>query len=89
MTTRILTTLMVAAVLGGSAAAALQATDASLASPAVSAVHPSRTNSAPSGGELVFAVVPPAGRFAARAGGFTQGAPRIVLLTPRPSSAAD
>ena len=84
MTTQILTILIVAAVLAGSAAA-LQATNGSLASAAVSA----RTESATSGGAQVFAVVPPAGRFAASAGGFTHGARWIVVLTPRSSSAAD
>jgi len=85
MTTKILTILIVAAVLAGSAAAALQATDASPASAPVS----TRTKSATSGGALVFAVVPPAGRFAASAGGLAQGAHWIVVLTPRPPSAGD
>jgi hypothetical protein len=85
MTTKILTILIAAAVLAGSAAAALQTTDVSLASARASA----RTESATSGGALVFAVVPPAGRFATSASGFTQGARRIVVLTPQSPSAAD
>jgi hypothetical protein len=85
MMTQILTILIVAAVLAGSAAAALQTTDVSLASARASA----RIESATSGGTLVFAVVPPAGRFAASASGFTQAARRIVVLTPQSPSAAD
>jgi hypothetical protein len=84
MTTKTLTILIVGAVLAGSAAAALQATDASPV-PAVSA----RTACATSVGARVFAVVPPAGRFAASAGGLAQGAHWIVVLTPRPPSAGD
>jgi hypothetical protein len=63
MMTQILTILIVAAVLAGSAAAALQTTDGSLQSARASA----RIESATSGGTLVFAVVPPASRFAASA----------------------
>jgi len=85
MSTKILTFVIVGTVLAGSAAASLQATDASLASTPVSA----RTESAAPGGALVVAVVPPAGRLAASVGGFTQKARWIVVLTPRPSSAAD
>jgi hypothetical protein len=89
MTTKILTILIAAAVLAGSAAAALQATDASLASTAVCQAHPSVAGSATSGRALVFVVAPPAERFAASARGPTQPLPRIVVLTPRASSAAD
>jgi len=85
MTTKILTVLIAAAVLAGSAAAALQATDASLAPGVVSA----RTGALTSGRSLVVAAVPAAGRFAPGAGGFAHGARWIVVLTPTPSSAAD
>jgi hypothetical protein len=74
MTTQILTILIAAAVLAGSAATALQAL----------APVSARTESATSGGAQIFAVVPPAGRFAASAGSFTHGARWIVVLTPRP-----
>jgi hypothetical protein len=77
MTTKILTILIVAGLVAGSAAAALQATDASLASAAASG----SSGSAPSGGAQVFAVIP-AGPFANSASGFTQRAPRIVVLRP-------
>jgi len=85
MTTNIVTTLIAGAMLVGSATACLQTTDASLGSAPVSA----RAESAASGGALVVAVVPPAHRFTAAAGGFTHRAPQVVLLTSRPSSAAD
>ena len=89
MITKILTILTVGAVLAGSAAAALQATDAALAVTPVSGGCHSRTDSGTSGGSPAVVVVPRAGRFAASAGGLTQRAPRIVLLTPRASSAPD
>ena len=89
MMTKIATFLIIGAVLAGSAAAALQATDAALAVTPVSGGCHSRTESATSGVSRVVVVVPRPGRFAAGAGGFTQRAPRIILLTPRASSAAD
>jgi hypothetical protein len=82
MTSKILTILIVAVALAGSAAAALQATNASLAPAAVCAAHPSR-------GALVFVMAPPTDRFAVNASGLTPRTPRIVLLTPPPRSVAD
>jgi hypothetical protein len=87
MTPQIRTILIVAAALAGLAVAALQATNDSLASAPVPAAHPSRTESGNSGRALVFVVAPPAERFAANARGPTQPQPRIVVLTPAPSSA--
>ena len=82
MTTKLLTGLIVAAVLAGSAAAALRATDAP-----VSAAQRSRTEPAP-GGPLVF-LIAPNDRFVVSPSGLKQRPPRIVLLTPRLSSAAN
>jgi hypothetical protein len=89
MTTKIVSTLIIGALLAGSAAAALQATDATLAPAPVSGGCHSRTESATSGGSRVVVVVAPASRFVTSAGTFTRRTPRIVLLTPRPSSAPD
>ena len=89
MMIKIATILIIGAVLAGSAAAALQATDAALAVTPVSVGCHSRTESATSHGSSVVVVVPRPVRSVAGVGGFTQLAPRIILLTPRVSSAAD
>ena len=59
MTTKILTSLIIAAVLAGSAAAALQVTDHSLTVPRVFAGRPAKTEPTPSRGSVCF-FVPPA-----------------------------
>jgi hypothetical protein len=89
MTAKIVTILIVGAVLAGSAGASIQATDTFSPPSPVSGGCTSRTESATSGASPVVVVVAPAGRFAASARGFTQRAPRIVLLTPRPNPEAD
>ena len=86
MMTKIVTILIAGAMLAGSAAASLQA--AALAVTPVSGGCHSRTESATSGGSPVVVVVPTVRRFVASAGAFTHRAPRIILLTPRPSSAS-
>ncbi len=85
MMTRIVTILIVGALLAGSAAACRQVSDVSLALAPMSATAESATSDR----VLVFAVIPPANRFAASVGGVRQGARWIVVLKPRPSSAAD
>jgi len=89
MTTKIVTILIAGAMLAGSAAASIQTTDAFSRSATVSGGCHLRTESATSGGSSVVVVVGPASRFAVGAGAFSRGAPRIILLTPRPSSATD
>jgi hypothetical protein len=83
MTIKIVTSLVTGALLAGSAAAALQATDASLASTPISEGCRSRTESTTSGGSPVFVVVPPVRPFSARAGAFTQRAPHIIFFKPQ------
>jgi hypothetical protein len=82
MTIRIVTSLVTGALLAGSAAAAFQATDASLASTPISEGCHSRTESTTSAGSPVFVVVPPVRPFSARTGAFTRRAPHIVFLKP-------
>ena len=79
MTIKVVTTLIAGALLAGSAAASLRATDASLSSS--EGCH-SRTESTTSDGSPVFVVVPPVRPFAASAGAFTQRAPHIIFLEP-------
>jgi hypothetical protein len=79
MTIKVVTTLIAGALLAGSAAASLRATDASLASS--EACH-SRTESTTSDGSPVFVVVPPVRPFAASAAAFKQRAPHIIFLKP-------
>jgi hypothetical protein len=88
MTTKILTSLIIAAVLAGSAAAALQVTDHPLTVPRVFAGRPAENESAPSRGSVcVFA--PSAGdRFAPSSPGVKPWHPRPRCLTLPPSSAA-
>ena len=80
MTIKIVTSLIAGALLAGSAAASLRATDASLAS--ISEGCHSRTESTTSDGSPVFVVVPPVRPFAASAGAFKQRAPHIIFLKP-------
>jgi len=86
MTIKIVSSLIAAVLLAGSAAASHQATDASLTSTPISEECPSRTESTTSGGSLVFVVVPPVRPFAASAGAFKQRAPHIIVLKPLAAS---
>jgi hypothetical protein len=82
MTIKVVTGLIAGALLAGSAAASLQATDASLASTLISEGCHSRSESTTSGGSPVFVVVAPVHPFFARAGAFTQPAPHIIFFKP-------
>ena len=88
MTTKILTSLIIAAGLAGSAAAALQVTDHPLTVPRVFAGRPAKTEPAPSRGSACFFVPPAGDRFAASSPGIKPWQPRTRCLTLQPSSAA-
>jgi hypothetical protein len=87
MTTKILTSLLIAAVLAGSAAAGLQVTDHPLALARVFAAGPVKTEPATSRGSVCFFVPPAADRFAASSPGVKLWHPRTRCLTPDLSSA--
>jgi hypothetical protein len=82
MTINIVTSLIAGALLAGSAAASLQATDASLASTPISERCHSRTESTTSGESTAVVLVPAVRPFSASAGAFRQRAPHIIFLKP-------